>query len=499
MDTASSALSLAKLILPKMPMIGKTILSHSLGISPNSNHWDLKTELTVNVLRSLTHATPHSISQTQASTLHDPGIKGKTWIAKVTLAAPAEDDARQQLFRAIEDMKEEGSPRGGGFDEPALRPVEAEWTGHRAGATKDSKRLCMPESQHYTEMMKEVSAPTTILYMHGGAHWLLDPASYRVPLTKLARLTGGRVLSLRYRLAPQHPFPAALLDCLVAYLNLLFPPPDALHAPVPPEHIILSGDSAGGNLALSLLLLLLHWHRSSTCIIWNGTAHRIPLPAGLALNSPWTDLLRSSPSNAQPTNLQNDYIPPPTFSPVYPPCPLWPTSPPRPNIYSETPLLLHPLVSPLAAPTPSWAQTPPILFQTGTELLTDESKILAARIVRAGASVRWEQYDMMPHCFALVLPHLEASKRCFEGWAGFCREVVGLGVGGEEEREREREREQEQGKEKSPAKTLNVLRTSGKKFSVKSLQETQVDVAGLWDESDQDVLERMRESLRVLE
>ncbi|KAA8566775.1 hypothetical protein EYC84_009875 [Monilinia fructicola] len=482
MDT-SSPLSFVKVVLPKVPMIGKTVLFHTLGLSSNSTHWDLKTELTVNMLRSFTHSTQNSISQTQAATLRDPGIKGKLWISKVTLPTPAEDDIRQKLFHAIEDMKPDGAPEHA-FEEPDLMPVEAEWTGHRAGATKDSKRLHIPEPQQYTEMMKEVNTPTTILYLHGGAHWLLDPATYRNPLSKLAHLTGGRVLSLRYRLAPQNPFPAALLDCLVAYLNLLFPPPDALHTAVPPNHIILSGDSAGGNLALSLSLFLLHLHKTHTPITWNGTPHLVPLPAGLALSSPWNDLLCSSPSHS--LNLKTDYLPSPALSPgtshrPFPPCTLWPPRSPRPNIYCETTLLTHPLVSPLSAPAHSWLGIPPLLIQIGTELLSDENKILAAKIARIGGVVRWEEYEMMPHCFALVLPHLEGADRCFESWAGFCREVVGV-EGLEDEGE---------GK---PG-----IKTSGKTISAKSLNETEVDVAGLWEESDEEVLERMRERVRILE
>lgn len=95
--------------------------------------------------------------------------------------------------------------------------------------------------------------------------------------------------------------------------------------------------------------------------------------------------------------------------------------------------------------------------------------------------MRWEEYEMMPHCFALVLPHLEGADRCFESWAGFCREVVGV-EGLEDEGE---------GK---PG-----IKTSGKTISAKSLNETEVDVAGLWEESDEEVLERMRERVRILE
>ncbi|TGO69758.1 hypothetical protein BOTNAR_0007g00390 [Botryotinia narcissicola] len=472
----NSPLSIAKIMLPKMPMIGKTLVSHTLGISPHATHWDLKTELTVNILRSFLYAAPSPISKIQAVTLQDSGIKGRIWISKVTLAIPSEDDVRQKLFQVIEDMKDPlnsgQSPQEGGFQKPDLLPVEGEWTGHRGYAPKNAPRLRISEAEQFVEMMKEVTSPVTILYIHGGAHWLLDPASYRGPC----------------KLAPQNPFPAALLDCLVAYLHLLYPPENSFHTAVLAENIILSGDSAGGNLSLSLLLLLLHLHKTSTPIVLNGVSRLLSLPAGLALNSPWTDLLLSSPS--METNSKYDYIPPPSLfslshSIPYPRCKLWPTPSPRSNIYCEDAMLIHPLVSPLAAPASAWEGSPPILFIVGTELLSDENKILARRLARRGVRVRWEEYEWMPHCFALALPHLKGTRRCFEGWAGFCKEVGGRRVDDEGGKERENR----------GVETRGVMISD----NAKGIKETRIDVEGLWEESDEVVIERMKEQARILE
>lgn len=113
----------------------------------------------------------------------------------------------------------------------------------------------------------------------------------------------------RYRLAPQNPFPAALLDALTAYLYLLHPPPGALHKPIPASKIIIAGDSAGGNLSFALLQLLLHLHRAgdnedgyeviplsgpmhAPKITWQGAPHEAPLPCGIVGASPWVDVSR---------------------------------------------------------------------------------------------------------------------------------------------------------------------------------------------------------------
>lgn len=181
-------------------------------------------------------------------------------MSKITAPVPVEDDIRAALFEAIETMKEPGSAEGG-YTKPELLPVEAEWTGYRSGATKDSAELRISEKEKYTELMREATSPTTILYLHGGAYFLLDPSSHRPTTKKLAKLTKGRAYSVRYRLAPQNPFPAALLDALLSYLTLLYPSKDAIHTPVSPEHIVFAGDSAGGNLCMALLQLILQLNR----------------------------------------------------------------------------------------------------------------------------------------------------------------------------------------------------------------------------------------------
>ncbi|NQC59313.1 alpha/beta hydrolase fold domain-containing protein, partial [Pseudomonas aeruginosa] len=96
-----------------------------------------------------------------------------------------------------------------------------------------------------------------------------SPATHRAITTHLARRCAAEVCAVDYRRAPEHPFPAARDDALAVYLALL----EAGHSP---RRLLLAGDSAGGHLALSLALEL--------------KARGLPLPAGLLLFSPWTDL-----------------------------------------------------------------------------------------------------------------------------------------------------------------------------------------------------------------
>jgi acetyl esterase/lipase len=468
MDRSDPA-KLIKAFLPRVPIIGKAALYHMLGLSETSKQRDLRTELTVTVIRSFIDIPkPDPISKVQYISTKDPGIKGKIWVSKVTMAKPKEDSIRQALFKAIESLKEPNA-RQGGYKEPDLLPVEAEWTGYRAEATKTSPELRIPEEQKYTELMKEVTSSATILYFHGGAHYLLDPASHRPTTSKLAKLTKGRCLSVRYRLAPQNPFPAALLDSLVSYFTLLYPTPGSFHTPIKPEHIVFSGDSAGGNLCMALLQTLLELRRQNIKIRWNGEDREVPLPAGIACNSPWIDITHSSPSCE--TNAKYDYLPARSAHPKgmeFPPCPIWPSDPPRRNIYAEDAVICHPLVSPLAAKT--WEGSCPLWIETGEELLSDEDKHLAMKAARQGVKVVYEEFEAMPHCFAMIIGGLEGSRKCFNSWSGFIRAAV---------------------------EDLESIKTCGLRYNAKTLEATEVNVLTLSPFTDEEVVTRMKD--RVLE
>lgn len=232
-------------LLPRFPLIAKTVLLHLLKMSEASRYLDLKSEVTVSIMRAfLNPVRPSSISKVQAMTTRDPGIKGRIWISKVASEIPPENHIRDTLLAVIDTMREDRSSRSaeGLFGVPEIASVEAEWTGYRAKATLDATLPPISEEEKYEEMMKECRSSPTILYFHGGAYYLGDPATHRPLTRKLAKLTRGRVYSVRYRLAPQHPFPSALLDALVSYFTLLYPPPGAIHEAVPASDIVFGGD-----------------------------------------------------------------------------------------------------------------------------------------------------------------------------------------------------------------------------------------------------------------
>ncbi|KIW08278.1 uncharacterized protein PV09_01198 [Verruconis gallopava] len=420
MDIKPSAL--ARILLPKLPYIGKTAIGHALRLTSTSGKWDLRTELTVKIIRSLTSGPPQPISRMQAMSIRDGGVKGKMWVSRVKFPVPEEieDGIREVTLRSIKELAD-GSET---YWEPDLQPLEAEWTGYRKGVKNDQPEPSIAESAKYENLMKEVTSDVVILYFHGGAHFLMDPASHRGLVTKLARKTGGRVLSVRYRLSPQNPFPAALMDGLFAYLALLHPPPGSPHKPVKPSQIVFAGDSAGGQMCASLMQLLLQINRSleGNKVRFHGAEIEVPLPAGMAMNSPWLDINRCMPSIW--ANAKYDYLPPPPENgdPEPPPCDIWPANPPRADLFCEGSALCHPLVSPLAAM--DWKGAPPCFVVTGEECLADEDKILCQRMHAQGVKVVWEQYEAMPHVFCMVFEKTKISEMSFEGWANAIKSFV---------------------------------------------------------------------------
>jgi len=465
MDLSYTAL--AKLLLPKIPFTCKTAVVHLLHLSPTSSKWDLRTKLTIELIRVLTLPDePPSVSDVQAQSMAAPDVKGKIWISRTAADIPPEEDAQSLLFRIIDQLNENHAI----YTKPSYVRVEAEWTGYRADAKANTPEPTLSEKEKYAKLMAEVTSPVTILYFHGGAMYLMDPATHRGTVVKLAKLTGGRVYSVRYRLAPQNPFPAAILDAFISYLNLLYPPENSFHEAVPASHIIIAGDSAGGNISFALLQFLLQLHKGSTSgvptVKWHGKQVEIPLPAGVATFSPWMDVTRCLPS--QYSNAKFDYIPPPSLATKKPkPCSIWPADPPRSEYYCDGLITAHALVSPMAAS--SWTGSPPLFIGCGEELLSDEDKVVAARAAKQGVTVVWEQYESMPHCFAMMVGNLPESKAFFNSWARFCSDAVSR-----------------------PAE----LKTNGAWVSVKSCHRSDVNVEALSEFTDNEVTAKMVKAMQ---
>jgi len=216
-----------------------------------------------------------------------------------------------------------------------------------------------------------------ILYLHGGGFVTGSSSLYRHLTWRLAAAGRARLLSVDYRLAPEHPFPAALEDAVAAYRWLLADGADS-------RRIAVMGDSAGGNLAFAMLL--------------KARDEGLPLPAAAVGLSPWLDLALTSPSlklNAEADPMLNaDEAP--KFVEYY----LAGTDPRMPY---ASPLYGDP------------AALPPTLLQAGSdEILRDDSVRMAEKLYAAGCHVELEIWPRMPHVWHLFAPVMPEARQAIE-------------------------------------------------------------------------------------
>jgi len=233
------------------------------------------------------------------------------------------------------------------------------------------------------ESVRAVDSPArVILYLHGGAYFMGSPASYRNRAMRLSYRCQAEVFVPDYRLAPEHPYPAALDDALAAWKRVRSLRKDA--------RILVAGDSAGGGLGLSLMVRLRDLG--------------LPLPDGALLLSPWTDLTTSGAS--VDGNHGKD---------------LWFT---RRHLETWAKYYVggadarSPYISPAFADLKG---LPPIFILVGeNELLLDDALRVRDAAKRAGVDVRVLVGEGMQHDWPLTLPWLDESK---QAWAAMRRFV----------------------------------------------------------------------------
>ncbi len=277
--------------------------------------------------------------------------------------------ASEQLTMIIEMMR-------------AQRPVqEPDVEDMRAGLEAMTVGFQVPADVTHTKMSaggvpaERVETPgvdrdRVILYLHGGGYVVGSINTHRDLAQRLSRAAGACVLVIDYRLAPEHPHPAAVEDAAAAYRFLLA-------GGIKPERLAVAGDSAGGGLTVATLVAL----RDAG----------VSLPAAGCCLSPWVDLEGLGDSMTSRAHLD----------PMVQREPLQRMA----AMYLGD---LHPR-TPLAAPLyADLSGLPPLLIQVGTaETLLDDSTRLAERARKAGVNVTLEPWEDMIHvwqAFAAVLP-----------------------------------------------------------------------------------------------
>src|SRR5712692_3028856 len=224
-----------------------------------------------------------------------------------------------------------------------------------------------------------------ILFLHGGGYVSGSPELYRHITWRIAAATRARLVAIDYRLAPEHPFPAALDDAFAAWRALLAEGAD-------PRRAALMGDSAGGGLALALSLRLRD----------EGGA----MPASLVALSPWTDLALSGEALCR--SAAADPMQGAAIAARFAGCYLAGADP------------HHPYASPLYGDP---AGLPPTLIQVGSdEILRDDAVRMAERMRVAGCEVALEIWPRMPHVWHVFAPMIPEALRAIARIGAFIRQ-----------------------------------------------------------------------------
>lgn len=255
---------------------------------------------------------------------------------------------------------------------------------------KEFSRLVVRLKRCSLELLipRQKKGTDVVLQLHGGGYQGRLHNGHREFASAYASMPVNRaVISLDYRVAPEHPYPAALEDAVAAYHWLL-------HLGYQGNQIILSGDSAGGGLCLALAMYL--------------RDHGISLPKCLVLMSPWTDLTASGESYK--TNFTKD----PLFGNTK-----------ESMIYSDAYYGKHdpknPYISPLFG---NYEGLPPMLFQVGSiEMLLDDSVQVAKKAEEANVLVELSIYEGMYHVFQMGMDHIPESKKAWEEIEAFITRV----------------------------------------------------------------------------
>ena len=318
--------------------------------------------------RELLHGVDDAVSATRAVGGELAGLLARIWEPVNELVSTGAD--LQELRNSYESLHAQFAPP----PELEVRPVNAGGVPSLLLAT-------------------EAGPEPTLLYLHGGGYVMGSAFGFRHLAGALAVAAGTSAVVPEYRLAPEHPFPAALEDATRAYLWML-------DSGIDPEQITVAGDSAGGGLAVALMLRL--------------DADEVALPGGAALLCPGVDLtfeyVDELPSEPQPA-LSLEQL----------------------RSFVASYLDGHPIDDPLVSPLyGDLTGLPPMLIQGGIgDVMVEDAQRLAERARSHGVDTRLELYPVTTHDFQVFWSFLPEAADALQQAGAFAREVRSAAAGAE--------------------------------------------------------------------
>ncbi|MFD8811282.1 alpha/beta hydrolase [Streptomyces sp. NPDC059627] len=223
-----------------------------------------------------------------------------------------------------------------------------------------------------------------LLYFHGGAYAIGSAADAAGLAADVSRRVGARAVCVDYRLAPEHPFPAAVDDAVATYRA-------RLDQGIPSDRIVFVGESAGGGLTVATLVAL--------------KETGLPQPSSAAVFSPWADLTVSGASATGKAHLDPALTPEALRT--------------RARDYLGPTAATEPLASPVFA---DLTDLPPLLIQVGShEILLDDAIRLAARAADHDVHVELQVWPQVPHVFQSFAVMLDEADEALNSAAAFIR------------------------------------------------------------------------------
>ncbi|QCJ42428.1 alpha/beta hydrolase [Bacillus sp. S3] len=232
-----------------------------------------------------------------------------------------------------------------------------------------------------------VAADKVILYLHGGGYALCSANTHRPLAARIGKAAGLKVLFPEYRLAPEHPFPAAIEDAVNVYRWLRSQGYD-------PANILFAGDSAGGGLCLATALVLRDQNE--------------PLPAAIVCLSPWVDLTSSGESYRK-NKAVDPYLSIEAVREAV-------------KMYAANEAPDHPLISPVFA---NLTGLPPLFIQAGShEILQSDAEKLADAARNAGVTVSFKIWNGMWHVWQISGDALPEARKAIKEIGAFIKKIL---------------------------------------------------------------------------
>jgi monoterpene epsilon-lactone hydrolase len=391
--------------------------------------WSLKAEIIVNVARAATEnaypdvefnkkALEHAFPKPSPTAKHSSSASGNNSDTDHAKVLNASSSSSPSSSASDSDSVRTSQKHGMRYERVRLPLNESDaWLleGREVYKGEGKQRELMCEWMHPTSLsLRQQQQAPVVIFFHGGAYSFCSIATHRDMTSFLAKRANCRLLSVAYRLAPEYPFPCALIDALAVYRWVTLDPDGPR---VAADRVFFSGDSAGGGLSVALGLLvrdIVHGTPLLPLKVHESLSQQLQPPAGIMAMSPWCDL-NCSEGLWENDHESFDYLPRGTSAVV------------RDSVstYVGPYALDHPYISMVKAD--SFRGLPPLLLQVGgAERIRDDVLTLAHYATNDGVDCTLQVFEHLFHVFQAFRRFVPEAYTAIDNIARFVAEKASV-------------------------------------------------------------------------